>query len=223
MADSPVKPRTRGALGVFPTRWEKNRDTWLAVFITVLCVVTVAYADYYGRKSRSFSNTPVAALLDEPYQTLELWERAGVRGRILLLFDRHLNATRDADSPNDRYVDRAIQKNIVRRVIHVVPNAAWSEVEKALSENEAFESMDGGYRMVLEGVPVNVLRLKDIPALHERVLTAVNGTSFNEQERSAIEEFIIHGVVPSDVVTWYGHPPAASTMKRFGLHEATEP
>jgi len=194
-----------------------RKETLYTICITLLCTGVVIFAATYGKNARSYANSPQAHVINEPHEALQIWERAGVRGRTLLLFDRHLNADSGAP-PNESYVDSAIKKNVVRRIFHIVPGAAWQDVERVLSGSDAFTFNNGVYRMVFQGVPVTVMRLQDIAPLAETVLIAVNGSPYQDDELRRLGDLIGQGVVRSDMIIWSGRLPAGPVMERIGLH-----
>jgi hypothetical protein len=138
---------------------------------------------FYGTTARVFLEKPVAQVVAEPFQAFEVWEREGVKGRILLLFDRRLNAdTEGRVLSRNNYIYWAIGKNMVRKIYHVIPDSSWGEVEAALTGRDDVVPVKEGFRTNIEGAPLHILRIKHIPRIEERVLILINGDYWSESD-----------------------------------------
>ncbi|HEY6872952.1 MAG TPA: hypothetical protein VI298_09530 [Geobacteraceae bacterium] len=105
----------------------------------------------------------------------------------------------------ENYVYVAAQKGVVRTIYHIVPDGAWSEVSRVLSGYKMVTSSGETFRMVIvEGVPVVIMRMKDIPRLKEKVLVNINGDYWSDREMAEIIGLFHRNAVEADLVTVSG-------------------
>lgn len=181
-----------------------------------LFIVVALILNATGQKGRSFAAPAVVRQIEGPHLAYPVWKAAGVRGRILVLFDRRLNATgslgpmvkEDPPLQEDNYVYLAARNNIVRTIYHVIPRAAWQEVEAAIKGNPYVSASGGGYRTATDdGIPLYITRLEDLPPFKEPVLVNINVQLLSDDEVILIEELREKGGFSSDLMTLSGHSP----------------
>jgi hypothetical protein len=202
---------------VFPkTRKYRYRDGWVAALsLSVLILVLTVLSDK-GERNRRIAVSPLYAGVSMMADALKLWESQGMRGRVLVLFDRRLNAdsTGGADLPAsmlretaENYVYVAYRKNIVRKVYHVIPDASWSDVEHKLTGNPYVERRGGGFRLTIEGMPVHIQRLQGLPVIDEPVLLIINQDLWDNGVLRHVARLMKSGVLRSDIVLVAGRAP----------------
>lgn len=198
-----------------PGRLRDGVITLLVVPFT-LCAVLAMFL--YGRTGRVYSADPEARTVAAPQDALKVWEERGVRGRILFLFDRNLNADRTVSAPSaENYVYLAIRNNLVRRIYHVIPDGSWEEVEKTLSSYPLVSRHRGVYRTFFEdGSSVLILRLRDVPAVKEKALVHIDAGYWDLNGLREIAALLKRGVITGDVVTVSGSPPAEGLREIIG-------
>jgi hypothetical protein len=110
-------------------------------------------------------------------EALAAWLRAGVRGRVLLWFDRSLptatvpDATaqaflRDPSAPvegaEESFVYLAMRANVVRSVVFVVPDERWEAFAGEASASSDLRPLGAGFVRVIEGTPIICLAARDL-------------------------------------------------------------
>jgi len=188
-------------------------------FISLLCAglfgLAIAYLTATGLSARTYSREFQARVIAEPSRACVLWEESGVKGRILFLFDRSLNADPSAASTlpderltvtSDNYVYVAFRKNLVRRVYHILPDASWGDVERNLKGNPYVQDTGGVFRLTIEGMPVLIMRLRDIPATKEPVLINMNEAAWGDAGMEVLAGLLKQRVLTGDIITIAGNP-----------------
>ncbi len=200
----------------------KNRNGWIAAgglaFLCIVLLFLAARSDSGKHMGQGMQPQSVSKMSD----ALAVWESDRIKGRILVLFDRALNAdptgSREFHLSNlrvtdENYIYLAFRKNLVRKVYHVVPNAAWDEVNHALAGNPYVQQRPGGFRIVIEGMPVMIQRLHDLPSITEPVLVAINRNAVDPGTIEQAASLIRSGVLSCDRLTIAG--PEAPAFLRF--------
>lgn len=210
----------------------KREIAGICVIIS-LFVFVVFFFSYYGRSYETFLVVPKVTVISKPHEAYAIWRDAKIRGRILLLFDRHLNA-----EPLDRrknivlndslltplnYLTISTDRDLIRKIYHIIPDASWEEVRETISKWPLIPFAKGVFRMNIdEGVPVFIMRAKDIPPLSEKVLVSINGAYWDEQGVQEILAMMEKKRWISDLVTLAG-PVSSNSLKRmqeyYGNHE----
>lgn len=182
----------------------------------VFCAILAMF--FYGRTGRVYSATPEARTVAAPQDALKVWEERGIRGRILFLFDRNLNADRTVSAPSaENYVYLAIRNNMVRRIYHVIPDGSWEEVERTLDSYPLVSRHKGVYRTFFEdGSSLLIMRLRDVPAVKEKALVHINADYWDMDGLKEIAGLLKKGVLRGDVVTVSGAPPAEGLKEIIG-------
>lgn len=177
--------------------------------------------DSHGVSNRVFLKSRGLRVMDNPSSAVAVWTESGVHGRTLILFDKKLNARHDASSLTDtNYNFVAIRRNIVRKIYHVIPDSLFPQVEETIKMKKNVGSSQGVYRMTIEGAPLFVMRMKDIPPdIGEEALVQVNGDSWDEGEMLQIAELIERGLIKSDLLTLSGAIPDAAMSRLRHVYE----
>jgi len=102
----------------------------------------------------------------------------------------------------NNYMTAAVRRGFVRRIYHVISDGAWPEVEKNLEQFPAVLRFDGVYRLrINEGVPVTIMRLRDIEPEHAPVLMQIDRSHWTEEQMRTISSLIASNTLPPDLVT----------------------
>ncbi len=178
--------------------------------ILVFFLATVVSLSVYSSSRRIYA-PPQQINIDKPYKAYDVWEQLGVKGRVVLLFDRHLNVDQEGSSvAESNYMHWAIAKNAVRAVYHVIPDNAWEEVKHNIQNIQVRDFSNGIYRSTIEGAPLYILRISDIPRLRDKVMMNINTDLYTEHEINEIKELLRSGKITADIITESG-----KTQQRF--------
>lgn len=203
-----------------------SRSTKNIIANMAIPVVIAALAiglSIHAAQNRIFLDRPEVLTVQQPHDALRIWTEKGVRGRILVIFDRRFNITypgsvSPATTPDmldvpGNYVYLATARNIVRSIYHVVPDAAWPEVQEALRTSPVVDGDGARYRMaVFDGIALHIMRLQDLPALDERILLLINGTLWDEKGVAEIAAVLGGKRIASDLVILAG--PGTDNSRR---------
>lgn len=178
----------------------------LNCLILVTFAVTLVALSFYGPSRRHYLQGERRVMqVTAPQQALEVWRESGAKGRILFHFARRNNAKADVPGiTGENYIYRAMHENMIRSLYHVIPEASWPEVAATLAGRPQATREREGYRLVIEGMPVHVLRLRDIVRPEEKVLVNIEGEWWGKQEIAAIDDLLRRGVLAADLVTISG-------------------
>lgn len=187
-----------------------RRLTLLNCLILTAFAATLVGVSLYGpAQRRSLQGEERVARVDAPQQALDVWRESGVKGRILFHFARRNNAKDDVPGITaENYIYRAMRENVIRSLYHVIPDGSWPEVAATLAKRPQATREEGGYRLVIEGMPVHVLRLRDVTPPGESVLVNIEAEWWGPQDFAAINDLMRRGVFASDLVTISGKAPA---------------
>jgi hypothetical protein len=185
-----------------------------AAIVLFFCVVLLLLSAQ-GARNRVFLTAPRIAVVPQPHDALAAWSASGVRGRILLLFDRSFNITYPGSlapdmTPDrlpvaDNYVYLSTVRNITRMIYHVVPDAVWDRVSETLSEYPMVRFDGARFTMVVyDGIPLTVSRIRDLPSVPEQALVLINGTSWTDRDIADILALLDSGRIRSDLMTLSG-------------------
>lgn len=180
----------------------------IAAGIVLLFVATLGALALHGRRGRVILPAPVTVPVGAPAEALEAWRREGVRGRVLLLFDRypHFNTDyvdyrRGAPLNDGNFVEYAIFENVVRKVFFVVRDEEWDAVARQPELYHAFRSVPGVPRALYlhtsSGVPLVAAAASSLPRLAEPALVYVNAAVFDPAEA---QEMLRARAIASDLV-----------------------
>jgi hypothetical protein len=131
-----------------------------------------------------------------------VWQTNNVKGRILFHFARRNNARDDVAAVTaENYLYRAMHENRIRTLYHIIPEQSWQEVAATLAKRPLALREGNGFRLVIEGMPVHVMRIGDLRDVGEPVLVNIETKWWGEKEIAAIEDLLRRRVFPTDIVT----------------------
>jgi hypothetical protein len=162
-------------------------------------LLATSYAGHAGRRE---APVPSVERLEALQDAVALWRRAGVRGRILVHFARSIGmGAEGAALSAENYLERAAAEGLIRGVVHVIPDDAWSEVEARLAVRPGTERTDRGFRLWHAGEPILVVPRGALPPLGEPALVLVEGDRWSTAALQAIGAQLA-GPLRADVVAW---------------------
>lgn len=189
---------------------DRRRDFIIGVLLVSLCAGSFLILAVHAKQSRIFLKSPAVSDVAEGGDAFGRWESGGVRGRVLYLFDRRIHETpRDGAASDDNFVYLAIRSNIVRKVVHIIPDVSWEDVAGRLSGAGNVRSAEGRFETTIMDAPLVIMRLGDIRSEGEPVLVHVNSDNWDEPSFARIAGFLAQGVLTSDLITLTGEGASA--------------
>lgn len=179
-----------------------------ALVLGGLAAVLLA-AECAGRAGRILSPSPVIERCDGPEAVLDVLRSSGVRGRVLAHFARDIAVQQDpgweqrAPLSARNYVRRAVEAGYVRRIVHVLSEREWPSAEQNLRRLPVATASGSGFQVAWEGTPIDVVRLRDLPALAEPYVADVDADQWTPEELELIASRLARPP-GADVVAWYG-------------------
>lgn len=172
--------------------------------VLLLVVALVLGMDAYGRSSRSYAEGHTVYHVESPQEAVAVWRTLGLRGRVLVNVDEYLTVDLEYEwlPPVMEALDRedttlpveatsvvgvSMYSSIARKVFHVVPDADWPRVSSGLASRPELAKEHGGYRLVVDGVPIIVTRARDLPRLAEPVIVYVNDDFAPRIDRAVLD------------------------------------
>jgi hypothetical protein len=160
----------------------------------ILLVGALALTGAHGRVALRTRRTLAVA---SPAAAYDTWRQAGVRGRILFLFDRYphfatgwFDYHAGAPLSDANFVEFAVFENVVRKVLFVVPEAEWDAFEGQPELYRPYREVPGASRAVYlhnaSGVPLIAAAPSSLPRPSEEVLVYVNAAVFDPREAEAL-------------------------------------
>jgi len=184
----------------------RTRALMIKTIAIVLCFLGVLLlCIFYGQHQRRYASPPVKRNVANYVDIYRLWEQEQIKGRILYLFDRRAFRSDKGTVPtNDNYLDLAVKKGIARHVFHIVPAAAWAEVQKNLRGDARFSFTDGVFVLPMEEGRLYVTTIERITATPEKVLVVVNREVWSAGELAQISRLMDEGIIKSDLAVFRG-------------------
>lgn len=193
----------------------RNRENKVSAGIILLSLFTVCFSLFYGVSKRIYLEPAEVIRLMNPTSSVTVWNEKGVKGRTLVLFDRKIHASMEETTLTDEnFIYRAIMNNIVRKIYHIVPDSSWPEVKYTLINNPSVTYSQGIFKTTIEGTPLFVLRVREVPTLKERVLLHLNGDYWDNGDIHTITTLLKNNQLNTDLVTLSGRV-SNSTVEEF--------
>lgn len=172
----------------------KHQSRWICLLGCCFLLVLIG-ASLLGDASRVMITAAPAVTVMEPAQAAAHWEKIGVRGRILLLFDDypHMRGLAFNDGvpslTNTNFIEYSIFKNILRRIYLIVADDQW-QAFTARRDIGAFRALENGqegvYLFTMSGVPLITVPESGLPKIDETVLVYVNNELFHADRVSTL-------------------------------------
>lgn len=166
-----------------------------------LAALALLYCIFYGPSQRVYtpSETIVSPALSA--DILQIWKESGAKGRLAILFTRRLNA----EEPNaaglaGNYLQTALQQGIVRSAIHVLPDSAWSEVDRNLSNNPTVRRTPSGFVLLFDEGRVLVTALSRFKPVAEQALVVIEPSIWSADELRFLGKMVAERDVLTDIL-----------------------
>lgn len=179
-----------------------------------LLVVLCLCANGLGTGSRKFADGTRIHEIKRPEEALLLWHKADVKGRTVLFFDNELaiypllqgsllNRMEMLDKKKSlpgpaNFVSLAAYDGIMRRAFIVVPDESWPDREKEAAYFPFVSRHNSAVRFTIEGTPIVITTLGNLPEISEKVLLYVNDEMLPDRHRAYVQNLI--GARRADVV-----------------------
>lgn len=169
-----------------------NHRKYLTVIAVLFIALALAVANWLGSSGRVYATPSLGMVsVDSPDKAVSLWQEKGLKGRILILFDRYPHFYGYAHYKNkipvlteDNFIEYAIFKNIVRSIYYIVPDNEWDGLRTSPGVRSIRPGpglVDGVYLYNLNGVPLIATTLSSLPHLLEISLVYVNEELFDSK------------------------------------------
>ncbi len=175
-----------------------------ALLATLLLIVAF---DFTGRSSRTFEPGLSTYDVATPAEATGVWRSLGLHGRTLVNIDHHLaidpeNASLNAviealdaeaeilPADETNIIGVALSSGVARRVVHIVTDASWPVASERLEAVPEVTREGQGYRLVKDGAPIVVTRLRDLPDLGERAIVYVNSDVVPDHDPQLLEALV---------------------------------
>lgn len=195
---------------------ERRSEITVIVAAGSLAAAVLAWLSLTGLENRVVAEGRRIRALSAAHEAVAAWKEEGVRGRILLHFDRRIRAGAIENGISDEnYVYQAAVMNLVRKIYHVVPDASWSEVRERLSRMPGVSGRGEHFRLTIEGTPIIVVPLSHLPPLEEKTLVNIRGGCWNDDDLRSIASFAAGETPGADIITVSG-PDADRILRILG-------
>lgn len=182
-----------------------DRQKGASAGIILLFALILFFFMFYGTTKRIYLEPPEVVWLVNPVNSVNVWVEKGVKGRVLVLFDRKIHASQDETTLNEHnFIYRAIMNNTIRKIYHIVPDSSWKEVENTLTGSPLVTFSEGVFRTTIEGAPLSIMRAGNLPALKEKVLLHMNGDFWDNGDINDITALLKNNSIRADLITLSG-------------------
>jgi hypothetical protein len=193
---------------------DRKFEIMVIIAVGFLLIGVLAGLSLIGLKGRTVLGGRQIIVLSEPYRVVTTWEKEGVRGRVLVHFDRQIHAgSIEGGVSNENYVYQAAEMNLIRKIYHIVPDASWPEVRDTLSRMPGVSNRGELFRLTLEGTPIIVSPLQHLPVISEKALINISG-GWNEDDLRQMASLLGSGTLNADIITVSG-PDTDRVMQTF--------
>lgn len=175
----------------------------MIIYSAVLALVgfTLYLAFFYGPHKRSFIPKAQVNQITSATELGAVWEASGAKGRVAVLFTRHLNSENSLqDTEGVKYAELAMRHGIVRTIYHIVPDSAWPVVSANLAPSKSARTAPEGYVLIFPEGRVHVLPLSKYKALKEPALVVVEPGVWSKAEMDAVTNLIRSGALKTDLL-----------------------
>ena len=177
------------------------RRTAMACILAFACGV-LFFSFAYGPHRRTYAAPPRVVDVENEAEIYRLWNSAGLKGRIVILFSSSLNAQVGMNTSDD-YIELALRHGIVRTVWQVVPDGAWPRVFAEDLDRQMpspVKVTDTNFAMLLEAGRINVTPLSKFWPMDEKVVIVVEPDAWSLEERAHIARLMSSGRLATDLV-----------------------
>ncbi len=168
--------------------------------ITIISFSAIIFLHFFGPSRRSFVPTPRVVLVNSGAQIIQAWESNKVNGRILISFTRFLNAHESKNSTDINAAEISLNRNILRKIIHVPPDRAWPEIQEALSRRSDMRRSSEGFIGVYDDGRVYIKPFSRLDTIEEKALVVIEPRIWTDNELLQIAEKLKSNSLYSDLI-----------------------
>jgi hypothetical protein len=177
---------------------------WFTGILISLLFLILCTTSLIGQTSRRFARERIVSNIERGGDAFIFWNNLDLHGRVLIFFDRHLNAGKIPETEVERillsanprdvnennFIYLSLRAGILRKIYHVIPESSWPEVSAALSSYSIVATSGNQFRFTVDGTPIIVTRTKDLPLLREKVLVYFNLDYVDAYGRKSLSEYV---------------------------------
>lgn len=185
-----------------------NKTAYTIAIISAFTLV-VLIAIRQGTSNRIILTSSKTVTVQTPDHAFSIWNKSGVRGRTLLLFDDypHMKGLRNYHGPPQltpyNLIEYSIFKNIIRKIYLIVPDNSWNELLQQKDKRPVRNApglAQGLYLSTMSGVPLIATTPFSINHLSEEVLVYINTELFDFDQ---VIEQLKQRRIRSDIIVNY--------------------
>jgi hypothetical protein len=175
-----------------------TRTTAYTLLSFIVCVATVLVLGQHGKAGRTFAAGRSSIVVARPAEAYAVWMGKGVRGRILVLFDRYPHIIGRAgyggipQLADANLIEYCVFENIIRKIYFIVPDQNWGDFLKN-EWTHPLRSIHGIERGLFlgsrTGVPIIATTPSLLPHIGEQPLVYINTQVYDDrQARDLLEQ-----------------------------------
>lgn len=177
------------ALGRDGTMYANRTVYTVAPVITLVMVILTLYL--HGNAERTFASGQSSFVVDAPEDVYGIWKANGVRGRILVLFDRYPHIRGRAGYEGvpklsaSNVIEFCVFENIIRKIYFIVPDTDWGTFlreEKMRPLRSVYGLERGLFLSSRTGIPIIATTPSSLPYIGEEALVYINAQVFVDQQ-----------------------------------------
>jgi hypothetical protein len=176
------------------------KQSALLVGITAFFCAVIAFTFLYGPSRRLFNARPQVLAVTSTEQIAQAVETAGVKGRIAICFTRYLNALEGKESTGLKVTERSMERGIIRRAFHILPDSSWPEVRGTLLKRNGIRPIPEGLIGIFDNGRVYIMPLSRFSTVKEKALIIVEPKVWTQEELQQIVGKLKSGSITSDLV-----------------------
>lgn len=186
-----------------------TKTTTLLILLFFLFVLS--FTLFYGTYRRIYSPTRIIKCVHYIEEINSLWKETGVKGRILVIFARHIKPDfRGSYFGEYLFTNLAIHQGTIRTIYHVIPKKYWPE---AIYEKTAIrpDIISDDKKLILANNKGRkyFMVLDEFHGLSEQTLVIIDIDSWSTKELHQINNLLNNGNITTDILTYFGTPPSS--------------
>ncbi len=196
-----------------------NAVTWCILTFTLGVLLLTLF---YGPYRRVFVSPGAVHQVDSVSDINNLWQSNGVRGRVLVIFARHINPEHHGTYFAEyAFTTLSLRQGAVRTVYHIVPDRYWPEIsfEKSTLRPD-IRTTTSGFVHAFEAGRVYFLPLSRFESIDERALVILDAQSWGGDELADIYHLIERKKLRTDLMAINRCSPMDAELFRSVMKQA---
>ncbi|MBJ6752227.1 hypothetical protein [Geomonas anaerohicana] len=186
----------------------RHKIAW-SLAATALLITTIVVGHDHGTGHRRFAQARETVSVDAPEKAYAVWQRTGVKGRTLVLFDRYphmhgrFNYQGEPQLEHSNLIEYSIFQNVIRKLYFIVPDENWVEFlqQPTTKVIKPIAGLERGVSLYdLNGLPMIGTTPSSLPHLSEPVLVYINGDVFDARQA---QDLLTRKGISSDITVIY--------------------